>query len=61
MMEKTSNLQKYIQIQSQNKMRKTNGKDDFKNILSNLQHQDHRIVTTNDTFRLPKFPHIKPL
>jgi len=42
-------------------MRKTNGKDDFKNILSNLQHQDHRIITTNDTSWLPKFPRIKPL
>lgn len=48
-MEKTSNLQRYIQIQSQNTMQKTNGKDDFKNILSSLQHQDHRIITTNDT------------
>ncbi len=29
--------------------------------FSNLQHQDHRIITTNDTLRLPRFPHIKTL
>jgi hypothetical protein len=39
-------------------MQKTSGKDDFKNIISNLQHQDDRIITINDIPRLPRFPHI---
>ncbi len=29
---------------------KKSGKDDLKNALSNLQHKNHRITTTNDTF-----------
>jgi hypothetical protein len=32
---------------------KTSGNDDFKNIFSNWQHQDHRITTTDDTLSIP--------
>ncbi len=41
---KSSILPKNIQLQTQNKMQKKNGRDDFKNILSNLQHRNHRIT-----------------
>jgi hypothetical protein len=39
MMEKTLNLQRDIQIQSQNTIQKTNGKDDFKKFpqISNIK------------------------
>jgi hypothetical protein len=30
-------------------MKKMNGKYDFKYTLSNLQHQDHKITTNDDT------------
>jgi hypothetical protein len=39
----TSNLQKAIQLQTQNMM------DDFKCTFSNLQHQDNKIITNYDT------------
>jgi hypothetical protein len=42
-------------------MKKTSGKYDFKYTLSNLQHQDHKITTNNDTSSNSLgFPHIKP-
>jgi hypothetical protein len=43
-MQNLQSCQKNIQLQTQNKMQKTNGRDDFKNILSNLQHRNHRIT-----------------
>jgi hypothetical protein len=49
-MQKTSNLQQDMQLQSWDTMQKTSGKDEFKNIFSNLQHQDQIITTTDETF-----------
>ncbi len=60
-MQKLQACKENIQFQIQNAMQKTSRKYDFKNILSNLQHQNHRIITIDGTSWLPKFPHMKPL
>jgi uncharacterized protein YajQ (UPF0234 family) len=48
-MQKLQACKENIQFQIQNAMQKTSRKYDFKNILSNLQHQNHRIITIDGT------------